>query len=415
MTAFWRAKIAEQRRERCALQLYFYQQKTTHRRPPDYGPQRSTSSTLPRQRALFFLSPSSTFADVSHTAQNSNTRCCYMKRTNEREKAKANEKYKCRHLAIWNGMSTLRTRNEKRTNISAQCGKKRKKYKIFCASRSGLLSALGVFYGAQAACFSTTYGNFYSIIFTGGASLRSPPFARCCWALCSFEKKNVSTWKTEIYILFFIMKNIAEWIFINTLAFFASLFACLCSTAASESFNSGAVFSLDCSSFSLSPPVPSPAWKTRLIHSNSSSSSSSSIRWQARQHLRRNKTSTRMKRLLKFQRAAGKEKNVGNLIFILLPAFLLCCRERSLALCLFFFARSTCVWCSLIRKTFDVFSLTIYSFFLLLECSKSARELMETIPDAMDIWSRPTDRPAISQILKTQNNLFSSLTALCEN
>lgn len=48
------------------------------------------------------------------------------------------------------------------------------------------------------------------------------------------------------------MKNIAEWIFINTLAFFASLFACLCSTAASESFNSGAVFSLDCSSFSLS-------------------------------------------------------------------------------------------------------------------------------------------------------------------
>lgn len=220
MTAFWRAKIAEQRRERCALQLYFYQQKTTHRRPPDYGPQRSTSSTLPRQRALFFLSPSSTFADVSHTAQNSNTRCCYMKRTNEREKAKANEKYKCRHLAIWNGMSTLRTRNEKRTNISAQCGKKRKKYKNFCASRSGLLSALGVFYGAQAACFSTTYGNFYSIIFTGGASLRSPPFARCCWALCSFEKKNVSTWKTEIYILFFIMKNIAEWIFINTLAFF---------------------------------------------------------------------------------------------------------------------------------------------------------------------------------------------------
>lgn len=37
-------------------------------------------------------------------------------------------------------------------------------------------------------------------------------------------------------------------------------------------------------------------------------------------------------------------------------------------------------------------SLLRYSFFLLLECSKSARELMETIPDAMDIRSRPTDR-----------------------
>lgn len=34
--------------------------------------------------------------------------------------------------------------------------------------------------------------------------------------------ENVSTWKTEIYILFFIMKNIAEWIFINTLFAFAS-------------------------------------------------------------------------------------------------------------------------------------------------------------------------------------------------
>ena len=35
--------------------------------------------------------------------------------------------------------------------------------------------------------------------------------------------ENVSTWKTEIYILFFIMKNIAEWIFINTLFAFAVL------------------------------------------------------------------------------------------------------------------------------------------------------------------------------------------------
>lgn len=40
--------------------------------------------------------------------------------------------------------------------------------------------------------------HFYSIIFTEAL-------------------ENVSTWKTEIYILFFIMKNIAEWIFINTL------------------------------------------------------------------------------------------------------------------------------------------------------------------------------------------------------
>lgn len=45
--------------------------------------------------------------------------------------------------------------------------------------------------------------HFYSIIFTEALG-------------------NVSTWKTEIYILFFIMKNIAEWIFINTLFAFAS-------------------------------------------------------------------------------------------------------------------------------------------------------------------------------------------------
>lgn len=59
-----------------------------------------------------------------------------------------------------------------------------------------------MFYGAQAACFSFTYGVFRSI------------FTRL-FSLKRFE--NVSTWKTEIYILFFIMKNIAEWIFINTL------------------------------------------------------------------------------------------------------------------------------------------------------------------------------------------------------
>lgn len=65
-----------------------------------------------------------------------------------------------------------------------------------------------MFYGAQAACFSFTYGVFRSI------------FTRL-FSLKRFE--NVSTWKTEIYILFFIMKNIAEWIFINTLfAFFSS-------------------------------------------------------------------------------------------------------------------------------------------------------------------------------------------------
>lgn len=45
--------------------------------------------------------------------------------------------------------------------------------------------------------------HFYSIIFTEAL-------------------ENISTWKTEIYILFFIMKNIAEWIFINTLFAFAS-------------------------------------------------------------------------------------------------------------------------------------------------------------------------------------------------
>lgn len=86
--------------------------------------------------------------------------------------------------------------------------------------------------------------HFYSIIFTLAELGRAE--------LLLETSRNVSTWKTEIYILFFIMKNIAEWIFINTLFAFSQCLASL------SSLGSGAVF------LRLSPASQAKAFKVSL-------------------------------------------------------------------------------------------------------------------------------------------------------
>lgn len=182
--------------------------------------------------------------------------------TNERTKqSERNEKkYKCRHLAIWNGMSTLRT-NTQHTQRRVE-ERRGKKYIKFSVLRSELLT-LVCFMGHKLLAFRLRTAIFTRLFSLVELRLRSL-CSLCCWAPSKkcFYMKN---W--NLYFIFHHEKYC--WMDFYKYACFCCLFSLLCSLSHSPACapllpqrapTTLALFFLDCAHPLSSLPTAWPDW-----------------------------------------------------------------------------------------------------------------------------------------------------------